>query len=565
MKQTIFETRQRADELMKEVLSIWQKSDRSEELENLENDPVLSLLITAFAYLQNETDNEIERLKNDVLEEYARMLIPHALYNARPASIIVKTSLQNKEAFELSEHTPFTLSDAPYRFIPLLRTRVLGGNVDSVLRMDERRWKVTMSFPAPVNNLSRFTFAILNPNFREVKVSLNGQALHLVNTWEYANLPLSKSFTPYVQLYNQCLTYMTSTVWFDLFAQQNLRLFCVIAHKDETIVTTEANKRDFIFEFTGINDQFEFNKSQLLPDCSVLANAAFHSVTLSSASPMARIAGTGVEGDPQFLQLVHPSANQLYKNTAVEVRRTAADRFNSGSLVRLTNSLLNKLNTDFYAFQNAENLRNGQLLYQLQVLMERLLASAQQSAAPASPGVYLILKKIKAQTKPEDVSLNAGYLTTDGSRVNASLSEKSVFSSPSGLISTHAIAPPVPGSNEVQGINARESLAGYYMATRERLVTPADIKAFCYNELLARLDIVPELVYYIRVGHRRQADRRQPGYTILVEIILNNNPVIRRSMTDRIGQTEWMLKKMIEVRSANIYPVTVHISIKDDA
>jgi hypothetical protein len=563
MKQTIFETRQRADELMKEVLSIWQKSDHSEELENMENDPVLSLLITTFAYLQNETDNEIERLKNDVLEEYARMLIPPTLCNARPASIIVKTSLQNKEAFELSEHTPFTLSDTPYQFIPLLRTRVLGGNVDSVLRMDERRWKVTMSFPAPVDNLSRFAFAILNPNFREVKVSLNGQALRLIHTWEYANLPLSKSFTPYVQLYNQCLTYMTSSVWLDLFAQQNLRLFCVIEQKSKTTVPAETNELDFIFEFSGINNQFVFNKSQLLPDCSVLTNATFHSVTLSSASPMARIAGAGVEGDPLFLQLVPPSVKQPHENMAVEVRRTAADRFNSESLVRLTNSLLNKLNTDFYAFQNAENLRNGHLLYQLQALMERLSMNARQSAVSVSPGVYLILKKTKAQTEPENVSLNAGYLTTDGSRVNALLSEKSVFSAPAGLTSAYAVALPVIGSNEVQGINAQESLAGYYMATRERLVTPADIKAFCYNELFVSLSIVPELVHYIRVGHRKQAERHQSGYTILVEIILNNNPVVRRSMTDRIGQTEWMLKKMIEVRSANIYPVTVNISIKE--
>ena len=42
MKQTIFETRQRADELMREAINIWRQSDMNDFLEGLETDPVLS-------------------------------------------------------------------------------------------------------------------------------------------------------------------------------------------------------------------------------------------------------------------------------------------------------------------------------------------------------------------------------------------------------------------------------------------------------------------------------------------------------------------------------------------
>ena len=35
MKQTIFETRQKADELMKQAIAIWKQSNRDDELEGL--------------------------------------------------------------------------------------------------------------------------------------------------------------------------------------------------------------------------------------------------------------------------------------------------------------------------------------------------------------------------------------------------------------------------------------------------------------------------------------------------------------------------------------------------
>ena len=74
MKQTIFTTRQRAEEILKEAVSIWEHSNSSEHLEGLERDPVLSLFMTALAYQSNEIDNEIEQLRADILDEFARML-----------------------------------------------------------------------------------------------------------------------------------------------------------------------------------------------------------------------------------------------------------------------------------------------------------------------------------------------------------------------------------------------------------------------------------------------------------------------------------------------------------
>ena len=49
MKQTIFNTRQRAKEIIKEAIAVWEQSTNSEHLEGIEQDPVFSLFLTALA------------------------------------------------------------------------------------------------------------------------------------------------------------------------------------------------------------------------------------------------------------------------------------------------------------------------------------------------------------------------------------------------------------------------------------------------------------------------------------------------------------------------------------
>ena len=83
MKQTIFNTRQRAEEIIKEAIAIWEQSTNNEHLEGIEQDPVFSLFLTALAYQANEIDNEIEQLKAEILYELEQMLIPYERTHAQ--------------------------------------------------------------------------------------------------------------------------------------------------------------------------------------------------------------------------------------------------------------------------------------------------------------------------------------------------------------------------------------------------------------------------------------------------------------------------------------------------
>jgi hypothetical protein len=160
-------------------------------------------------------------------------------------------------------------------------------------------------------------------------------------------------------------------------------------------------------------------------------------------------------------------------------------------------------------------------------------------------------------------SVEIRYLTTAGANVNSWLNTNSTFVVPSGLnaAATQMIATPVMGSDEVKEEKAMASLSRYYIATCDRIVTPADIKLFCYNELLSRYGIVRNMVRNISISRRQNVDLRQCGYEMVVEIVLEDNTFIKRSFAERIPQVEILIQKMIEVRSTNIYPILVSIQI----
>lgn len=125
MKQTLFETRQRAEEFMKDAAKVWLQSNQSEHLEGLEEDPAFSLFMTALAYQANEVDSDIEQLKTETLSEFARMLVPYDLGHALPATAVISASLSTAIASqELDAQSVFTLADSAFRFIPLLKTTV---------------------------------------------------------------------------------------------------------------------------------------------------------------------------------------------------------------------------------------------------------------------------------------------------------------------------------------------------------------------------------------------------------------------------------------------------------
>ena len=565
----LIETRQRAEQLLKEALSIWRQSDQANYLEDIEKDPVFSLLMMALAYQSNEVDSEIERLKQDVLEDFARTLVPYEMGHATPATALVQPRLQdNIPEILMGEQTLFML-EGRHPFMPLLETRVLNAGVSSVVRLDGRRWKASLSFKHPVSDLSRFAFAITDSVFKDVSVSVKGMMLPLIKPWQYSELPFVPCFSPDSLTYNQGQVCNLSNLPMDLFARQNVRLFCIDAHDTRKFLPGETENLDLVFEFTGIPEDFTFSKTSLLLNPVILVNARVHEASLSQSHPVARLSGGKNDTDTEdlssreFLHLVRPMENQLFGNISLAVRGIAGDRFNQAGLVKLLNCLVTKYRSDFYAFQQLKGETADHAVFQLESALSSLLHESSQDAMRNVAGVYLMAVR-QGQALSKDFSLNVRFLTTAGAAVNAMLAKAQNFSSGGYFLSeTPIIGVPVPGTDETEEGAVISSLLRYQLLTDDRIVTMADIKLFCLKELMARYGIGSELIRRFSVNRRLQHDNSGCGYEIVAEITLAGSSFVKKNLQDRLPQTEFLLEKMIEVRSANIYPVHVSIMIEE--
>ena len=563
MRKKIFATGELAKELQKEATAIWRMGSNEDNFEGLENDPVVSLLMTALAYQEYTADNELSRLKDEVLEDFSRMLIPYELCHAKPASVLVQTNTEeNVNMVSLHADTTFSLSESKYNFMPLLETTIYNAKVDSIVRLDARRWKVSIDFKEEISSLEGFSFLVNNNSFKDLNISIAGKRISLVKPWHYANLPLSACFSIDSMLYNETLAFDATTTWFDLFAEQNKRMFVVEKYASDNIFACPVDKIDLVFEFMGMSDDFVFDKSQLIINTVLLVNTSERSATISVNNPIVRIADEDENASEKLLHLMRPSAEQMYKNISFTLRRSAIERFNSDNLLKLLHCIIDKYSTDYYAFMQIDRYKNGLEVSRLYQWLVNLAKYLEESPIEMSSGVYLLLKKGK-ENIAEDESLTLNYLTTQGAAVNQYLSVRSVFNVPVGLSGqgTTVVAEPVLGLDEAVGTNIQNSMLRYYMVTNNRLVTPADIKIFCYNELLRRYNIDSSIIRNIIVKNVIYSEIGYCGFETKVEILMIDDVFVKRSLAGKINEVELILQKMIEVRSSFVYPVQVNIRI----
>lgn len=566
MKHKIFATQQMAHDLLREAVAIWRQGNKSDALEGIEKDPIVSLLITALAYQECESSNEIEQLKNDIYQDVAQLLVPHHANRPVPACVLLQTSTEsNVDKVQLNTQA-FPLAHTDYNFLPLLHTTVYNANLQSVVRMDGRRWKVTLQFNQPVTELNGLTFLVDNNQFKDLTVTYNDKELSLIKPWEYAELPLSDYFSLETMLYNQTNVYDASATWLDLFAQHNKRLFVVQQGQLSSDALIENNTIDLVFEFFWVNEQFAFNKQQLKLNVVPLVNATKHSVTLTPQAPIARIAGspitdTDITATQQFLHIMPPAANQaIYERDNIVLRRAAVERFNVHNLFKLTRTLLDKYTTDFYGFLQAEQLNMRMDVDQIRATLGSMLEKMGNNPMVTTSGLYVMLQDTENQPIAGSGIL-VDYITSNGSSVNKYLNKQSCFITPVGITMKHnaVIGDPIPGYDEVNGEDALTMLSKYYMITHDRIVTPADVKILCYKELDRRYQIASTMIESISVKRVVQPGQ---GRVLNVNIQLINDIFVKRAMAGKCKAVELLLEKMIEVRSTDVLPVHVKILVE---
>lgn len=574
MKHNIFETRQRAQELMQQALNIWRASDQSFNLEGLEKDPVFSVIMSALAYQANTLDNEIEELKTEIVEEFSRTLSVDAMGCAVPATVVVKTNAVGSQPVDINGETPFFAS-ADINLVPILKSRVFNIQNVEVEQIDGRRWSVVLDLPETVDSLRGMTFAIPELPYHELRVYVNDDEgkecqLGVITPEEPANMPFSEPFSLETLLFNRkqavnCsgsngnLSPYYRNITMDLFAMQDVSIYMFEGVEGMNIQTPRKHW-ELVFEFDGIGSKFFFNIAQVAFNVLLLANVNVRTVTITKDVPMVRL--TNGNDDANFLYLLHPDSNQIYSSLPLMVRKVNVDRFNGTRLVKLLTYLIGKYNTDYYAFHNMNATEADLNMKHIADALYSLLEMARTDNG-SGEGVYVVIPADKRAAMDNAASLDVRYLTTQGGKATLVLNKDTVIHVPDSLEAerTKQIVAPMLGQDALGNSQAEMSLRRYMMNSNDRLVTPSDLKAFCYNELLMRYSIMPEMILDISVKHERFDQGSYHTYCILVRITLSPNNFVKRAFEGKTETVERYLQKMMQVRTVGVYPVKVKMVI----
>ena len=73
-------------------------------------------------------------------------------------------------------------------------------------------------------------------------MTLNKQPLPLINPWQCSELPFSTFFSLDSMTYNRAQVFNASMLPLDLFARQNVSLFCIDKHNGWKFIPTEEQQ-----------------------------------------------------------------------------------------------------------------------------------------------------------------------------------------------------------------------------------------------------------------------------------------------------------------------------------
>lgn len=581
MNQNIFETRQRAAELLEEAVKIWQRSDRSDNLEGLENDPVFKLLLSAMAYQANEQESELEGLKEDILKEFESMLVMEGAGRAVPTVLAISAPLSSgTHTYTVNSKDDFIVSgkdDNMFHFSPIFKTRLINSSVRSVMRLDMRRWEVTIQFSEAVSNLSGFAFAISDYAFWSLKVSLSatGEEIPMSAPWNYINYPMASHFSLDTLFYNKIQSLeiggarstfipYSNYAALDLFAGMKLGFFVIDTMHD----IVPASTLKLVFEFDGINNDFTFSQDDLFLNTIVLANAYKQSTSVSTSHPIAKlIGGNGAETDnAQFMYLLCPADRDITFDSHLHVRQIRAERFNKGRLLKLLHSLVAKYHSDYYAFESLGFDTTDTAMKQIQNALDSLVDNFMRKNDSVTPGEYVILanrnpEKEQFQTTKQ-LALNVDYLVTNGAKANDCLCATSTLKVSQYFDAKRvAIIDSAEGFDQVSDKNREKTLAEYFLSTGDRIVTPYDMKLFCYGQLVARYGMVRSMIDDVTVRMQENSQGGFHRYEAVVTITMKASDFTQRAFGEKTAAIESALSKMIFMRSNGLYPTRVKMII----
>lgn len=544
MSMNNYDIRDRVEQLRNKVFSLWAKegkwdhSNPNSPMYGLERDPLVTMMITALAYQEQEIETDIEHFRNGMVSELEEAVLPFHLLKATPSIAMMCTAKAkgNHSRCIVGESSEFIVQKESFlertnlNFCPLFESNIIGASVINLSQTLNGQWKLTLEVEDEKAVIGGVGFFFKDIEFEALTMHLNDKEINLINPWEYDRFPMNPDFSFWNLIYNQSLVFGTNEQWFDLWAEQQVNYYMVDPY---TNVMLNSGTVELTLDFIGLKNK-NIGANQVFINSFPVVNVSKRTFSLTPSEPIVKIAN-----DNDFFMNLVGEYDTLEEADKFILRRFGSERFSFAELLRLADTLQKKSQTDFYAYQLIASLQDGDKMRKLKVLLKDLMNEIQKDGS-AKTGVYAMLR----ENANVEIAVPLKALYTSGTLGNGVEPGSLLLSAPSDYdpARTRILTRSTGGRDEVVHSEERKMLARYYALTNDKLVTRSDLKSFCVKELYK---------YDIGSVNRVEVASNEEGTRTVVAFISEVNPQLN------LEDIQQRLQRLIDVHSSGLMPVQV--------
>jgi hypothetical protein len=492
-------------------------------------DPIVKMMLVALLNEAQKIHDHIDTIDQRIIERYCTDFIPRNKVEAVPAIAMLNPAFrQNKdlEAITIGAGASFVYKTEDKKtalnYIPLFNTLaipydklfILTHNKMSVA--DEHR-TVKMGKPnqlwigintkVELECLQGLSLLIKGTNGicpEHVYVGANNKEIDFATMREIENTNMAEPFDAQ-QASEQHFSFVE--IWKDSLLNMGDAALIVITDpiKDRDLFKPRPFPREFqqwlenealdSFETSTLWIRIDFpegfvipDQREIVPNCFPVANIDICSLTLTNATPIAKLQK---QDNAFFLRVLETSSLSQKQGFGVSadeitVRDFEADCYHNGDLYRDVRNLYNRFVDDYYAFIEYNNIKDGEVLKQLRETINKLGKSVgnQNAKFKFDSGTYA-MKNMKHGQSSSTVKVN--YITTQGEVGNSPLAGEMMENKKLPAIEQKipVIVAATCGADKAT-VDERYEQLRYYALTNDRLYTKMDIDAFLRKEIMAR-------------------------------------------------------------------------------
>jgi hypothetical protein len=351
-------------EIKQNIIDHWSKEGLS--VRNMENDPVVNLLLSALSYQAYHIQNKIEQFENKTIKEFRDRTLPYHLIKPVPACALLETKLKEDCHEKIMDETcVFEFQNNKKQkvtFVPLLRTKVINAELKMAYQLEDNVWRVQLHSAAPITDISELSFYLdTNKPIEIENITYSGYRLPLIKPSQYNELPFTKWFNnAHLALNQNYYLFGAYDYWQELFLTQDIQIYYV-GRCAKKILQNENHDIELDFTFNKPIDSNNFIKINSVP----VVNVEKVEIEIDERNPVKDLAAD----NGTFLNLLcNEETQHPYDN--VIIRQFNAERYNSCQLFEQMQEMLYRYHSDYYAFQNNRELKNNDILNNLQHVME---------------------------------------------------------------------------------------------------------------------------------------------------------------------------------------------------